>query len=150
LAELLHRYIYELRDVFDVRPDAHGRFRYARLPLYFTDGGRVPFLLHADGTLAGFALVSRGSAVDGSPHVHDLSEFFVLPALRRRGVGGRAAAAVFATFPGRWEIRAYERNPGAVEFWSRIVAAHTAGAFERLSWTAPTTRTFTVFRFVQP
>jgi predicted acetyltransferase len=150
LAELLHRYLHELRDVFGVRPGADGRFRYERLPLHLAGGDRAALLVRADGALAGFALVARGSVVDGAPDVRDLSEFFVVPEVRRRGVGGRAASAVFAAFPGRWEVRAYERNPGAVEFWSRAVAAHTAGTFARLAWTAPSHRRFTVFRFVQP
>ena len=59
-----------------------------------------------------------------------MTEFFVARGLRRKGVGGAAAAAVFRSLPGAWEVRALDRNSGAGAFWARTIAGHTGGAFE--------------------
>jgi predicted acetyltransferase len=58
-----------------------------------------------------------------------MCEFFVLNRSRRRGVGRRAAHAVFAMFPGVWEVSELPRNTGAVAFWRRVVGEHTGGGF---------------------
>jgi len=150
LVDLLHRYMGGMSEVFGIGPTPDGRFTYERLSLYFTDAAHTPFLIHADAIVAGFALVSRGSVVTGASDVHDLSEFYVLPAMRRRGIGSAAAAAVFGSFPGSWEVRAFDRSPGAIAFWTSAITAHTSGAFATVPWRSRPDRTWTVFRFVQP
>jgi predicted acetyltransferase len=147
LENLLQLYLHDFSEVFGNAPEPDGRFRYERLPLYFADPDRTPFLLRADDRLAGFALVSRGSLVTGSREVMDVSEFFVVRGLRRRGVGRAAAGALFRCFPGRWEVRALERNPGAAEFWADAIASHTQGAFERFTWESEPDMQWQVFRF---
>jgi predicted acetyltransferase len=77
---------------------------------------------------AGFAMVSRESA---ATRVVDfrMSEFFVARAHRRRGVGCSAVRLILDRFAGRWEVLEYTRNPGAVNFWRKTVAAYTGGKF---------------------
>jgi len=130
LANLLNLYLYDFSEAFGDPPGPDGRFVYERLPLYFTEAGRTPFLIQSDGRLAGFALVTRGSMIDAAPLVWDLTEFFVTRGLRRRGIGQIAASELFARFPGAWEVRALDRNKGAFEFWDRAISRHTAGEFE--------------------
>lgn len=147
LENLLSLYLHDFSEVFGNTPGPDGRFRYDRLPLYFEDPDRAPFLVRADGELAGFALVSRGSLVSGSREGMDVSEFFVVRGLRRRGIGRIAASALFRWFPGTWEVRALERNRGAAEFWADVIASHTQGAFERTSWESEPGMRWQVFRF---
>ena len=150
LENLASLYLHDFSEVFRDPPGPDGRFVYERLPLYFREAGRTPFLVRADGRLAGFALVSRGSVISGAADVFDLSEFFVVRGLRRTGVGSTAAAAVFSAFPGAWEVRALERNPGAAAFWAQAISRHTAGDFQVAPWQSAPDLSWQVFRFVQP
>jgi hypothetical protein len=52
-----------------------------------------------------------------------ISDFFVVRALRRTGVGGEAARQVIAMFPGRWRIGFQTYNPGVRRFWSQVASA---------------------------
>jgi predicted acetyltransferase len=149
LANLLSLYLHDFSEMLGGTPGPEGRFEYERLSLYFEEPGRTALLLRADGALAGFALVSRGSVVTGAPDVWDLSEFFVVRGLRRRGVGRSAASAVFRRFAGRWEVRALDRNRGAAAFWSDAISCHTGGAFELQPWVSESGAAWRVFRFVQ-
>jgi predicted acetyltransferase len=148
LANLLSLYLHDFSEVFGSAPGPGGRFDYERLPRYFEEPGRTAFLVRCDGALAGFALVSRGSVISSAPDVWDLTEFFVARGLRRRGVGRIAACAVFSRFPGAWEVRALDRNPGAAEFWTRAISQHTSGAFEVRPWPDAEPE-WKVFRFSQ-
>jgi predicted acetyltransferase len=92
---------------------------------WLEDDGDHPLIVVDEGRRVGFALVNQAP----SPHVRAeldfrLSEFFVLRAHRKTGIGRRAAFALFDRFRGRWEISALPRNEGAIRFWRRVVAAH--------------------------
>ena len=41
-----------------------------------------------------------------------------------------AVQIILNRFAGRWEINEYLRNPIAVNFWRRVVAAYTRGDYE--------------------
>lgn len=85
----------------------------------------LPFLIRADGNLAGFALVKQLA-----PAAFDMGEFFVLRKYRRTGLGTHVARAMFGRFPGHWEIRQMPPNLAAQVFWRRIVSDYTGGRFE--------------------
>ena len=149
LANLLELYVHDFSEILDLTPGDDGRFGYPLAP-YFSDAGRFPFLIRADGRLAGFALIWAGSQVTGDPKVFDVAEFFVVRGLRRHGVGQAAALRVFASFAGTWEVRVIEQNVGALVFWERAVSAFTKGRHESLTWRSDRGRTFRVYRFVSP
>lgn len=86
-----------------------------RLPLYWTDPKRWPFLIRLEKETAGFALVR--SLAEGS---FEMAEFAILPRFRRCGLGRQAAAMAFARFPGRWRLWATE---GARRFWPNAIAS---------------------------
>ena len=94
------------------------RRRRVRVPATSTRTGpsadRHPFLFRVDGRLAGFALVRSGRA---ARHGRVLRAAEV-PA---GGVGTDAARAVFARFPGQWQIRQQCENTGAIDFWRRAI-----------------------------
>ncbi len=125
LANLLELYAHDFSEFhhLDLGPD--GRFGYPRLPLYWTEPGRHPFLIQMHGKPAGLALVKQGSEISGDGAVWDMAEFFIVRAYRRHGLGKRAAHEVFRRFPGPWEVRVMQSNRTALEFWPRAIAAWT-------------------------
>ena len=130
LAGLLQLYLYDLADVMPWDVGASGRFGERALDGLWTDPRRHPFLFRVGGRLAGFAIVDRGSRLTGDPGVWDVGEFFVLRRYRRRGVGERAARALFGRFPGPWEVRQLAANAGATAFWRAVIGRYTGGRFE--------------------
>jgi predicted acetyltransferase len=82
-----------------------------------------------DNSLAGLALVRKGSMTSGDLNVWDMAEFFVIRALRGRGVGGCAAHQIWRRFPGRWEVRVMQSNFPALRFWEQAVNSFAAGQF---------------------
>lgn len=125
VANLLELYIHDFSEFLNVAPGPDGRFGYPRLPLYWTEPGRHPFLVKVDGQWAGFAFVKKGSEVSDDHDVWDMAEFFVLRGYRRRGIGKQIAREVWRKFPGRWEVRVMESNVPARDFWARAIAAFT-------------------------
>jgi predicted acetyltransferase len=125
LANLLELYQHDLSDCFPVEIGADGRFGYQKLPLYWSEPERrFPLLIRYGTNVAGFVLVMLGSPISNDPTVHDIAEFFVLRRYRRSGVGRRAARALWDQYPGRWVVRVFERNVGAVTFWERVISEY--------------------------
>jgi predicted acetyltransferase len=114
VAQLLELYAHDFSEFEDADVDETGRFGYGRLDSYWTESERHPFLIRVDGKLAGVALVRAGKP-------HDMAEFFVMRKYRRGGVGRDAARAVFAKFPGEWQVRQLNSNPAATAFWRRAI-----------------------------
>jgi predicted acetyltransferase len=79
----------------------------------------------------GFALVTRPRVASsgGTLADYNMAEFFVRKQYRRSGAGRSAAALIFDRFAGEWEILQYQRNPGAVMFWRKVVADYSRGNF---------------------
>ena len=122
---LIQLYIYDLggdrwgveRDGTFASPGWHRRFWRRR--------GGAHFIVRVDGRPAGFALV-RDRAPFAGAGVREMSEFFVLRRYRRRGVGTRVARAIFARFPGSWELAVLTWNP-ARYFWRGVIRRVAAG-----------------------
>jgi len=121
LANMLELYAHDFSEFVDLKLGADGRFGYRHLPLYWKEPGRHPFIIKADGHLAGFVFVRRGSEVSDDVDVWDIAEFFVVRGFRRLGVGTKAAQDIWRQFPGKWEVRVIDRNQRAREFWGRAV-----------------------------
>jgi predicted acetyltransferase len=130
LGNLLELYMHDFTDYDDNDVEDDGRFGFDRLPQYFREPERHPFLVKVDGKYAGFALVREVSQSDGSTRVADMAEFFVMRKYRRKGVGAQIARATFGRFPGAWEVRVMDTNTPAQSFWRRVIADYTDGAFE--------------------
>jgi predicted acetyltransferase len=88
---------------------------------------RHRFVVRVGGELAGFALV-RDRAQFAGTSAREISEFFVLRKYRRRGVGTHVARALFARFPGRWEVAELTWNVAAQRFWRRVIRRCARGA----------------------
>ncbi len=128
---LFQFYIYEFSRFMRWPVTYSGRFIEVDLDGCWSDENRHPYLIRVDRQLAGFAIVDgyATSELSGDPDVRQMSEFFVLAALRRQGVGSQAAATLFDRFPGRWEVRQLAQNADAVAFWRAVLARYTDGRF---------------------
>lgn len=98
------------------------------LQRWLLDRSATLLTILAEGRPAGFAIVVRDTqpsrAVD-----YRMAEFFVARAHRRRGLGRAAVRLILDRFTGRWEVVEHARNPGAVQFWRRVIAAYTRGDY---------------------
>jgi predicted acetyltransferase len=116
---LIQLYAHDFSEFHNIELESNGRFEYTPLPLYWTDPNRHPFLVKADGKLAGFVLVKHEAGM------WDVAEFFVVRAWRRHGIGTAIAHDVWKRFPGPWEVRVMQANQAALPFWERAISAFT-------------------------
>jgi predicted acetyltransferase len=117
LANLIELYAHDFSEFHHLELGEDGRFGYKQLPLYWSKPGRFPFLVKADGKLAGFALVTK------YPDVWDMAEFFIVRGYRRHGIGKMAAHEVWRRFPGSWQVRVMDSNRTGLNFWQRAITA---------------------------
>jgi len=126
---LFQFYVHDFADFWTERRaelEEDGRFGfYPPLAAYWSEPGGEPFLIRADGRIAGFVLINRHSH-SGQPTDFNMGEFFVARHYRREGVGREAALAAIQARPGRWEIAVARRNTGAQAFWRQIAATVAA------------------------
>jgi predicted acetyltransferase len=99
---------------------------------WFRDSSSHPFVILIDGRRHGFALVAQRAAWPPGSAQFRMSEFFVAPAMRRRGVGMRAASLLFSRFDGEWEVLEDETNRSALAFWRRVIGLHTGGRYREV------------------
>lgn len=117
-------YRHDLSEFRGMVPLADGSFSWERLGRFFDLPDRHAYLIHHGPDLAGFALTRRRP--DGAISVFD---FFVVRALRRRGVGHRAARELLRLHPGPWAIAFQEENPKAARFWRQLATDAVGGAW---------------------
>lgn len=96
---------------------------------WFRDPAAQPFVILVNGARAGFAVVTRLPASPRGEADFRMSEFFVLPGARGRGVGALAATLLFSRFEGAWEVLEDENNRAALAFWRRVIGAQVAGRY---------------------
>ena len=108
---LMQLYLYDFSEFLPLDLDESGFFKEI-LDSYFADASKTPFLVIVDGELAGFVLVSEETLLPENTGGKRIKEF-----------GNRAAAEVFARFPGRWEVRVVKSNLPAEKFWDVAIAA---------------------------
>jgi predicted acetyltransferase len=116
VARLWQLYRHDLSEFRDSYPDADGRYATGPLAAYLAEeGDRTALLVRHGASAVGFVLLrglTAGQAV--------LGEFFVVRAVRRRGVGYHVATDVMRRSPGPWVVAFQEENPRAARFWRRI------------------------------
>lgn len=149
LANLVQLYIHDFSEFLSTQRklevEENGRFAdLLHLDDYWNEADRAVWFIRAGGALAGFALLNKRSHCD-RPVDFNMGEFFVMRTFRRDGIGARAAIDLIEMHPGQWEIAVSLRNPPALAFWPRVVAASKAMDVEMLegdgkAWTGPITR----------
>ncbi len=99
----------------------------AALGDYWGGPGRHALLICADGEVEGFALIERWRCEREA--CYRVAGFYVARSCRRRGLGRAAAEAVFARFPGCWEVATIAVNVPATAFWRGVVDRYTDGRY---------------------
>jgi predicted acetyltransferase len=98
---------------------------------WFGDPNSFPLVILSVAQPVGFAMVVRaGPRTDARSVDFRMAEFFVARPHRGRGIGRSAVQLILDRFAGRWEITEYQRNPGAVNFWRRVVSVYTRGKYQ--------------------
>jgi predicted acetyltransferase len=110
-------YSHDMSEVRGTLPNSEGLYKTGRLPTYFDDPDRCGYLISHQDAPAGFAFV-RGL----SGETRMMGDFFVVRAARRQRIGYRVVRELLGRYPGRWEIGFQQGNPGAPEFWRRVVS----------------------------
>jgi predicted acetyltransferase len=102
---------------------------------WFSNDHSHPLVILKGAEAVGFALVTRPRIPTAGEAFanYRMSEFFVRRQHRRVGIGRDAATLMFDRFAGEWEIFEYQRNPGAVAFWRRVLAGYGGGLYTERS-----------------
>jgi len=131
VASMMPAYLHELT--------SDGPLEYPHLARYWDDPDRIPYLIRDDGREVGFVLVRHHAQTSS----HELAEFYLAPAWRRRGLGSAAARAVFDRHPGWWHLQILAENAAAQAFW-RTLMPPVVNALQRH---AANGRAFTLLHF---
>jgi predicted acetyltransferase len=122
IANLFELYAHDFSEFYPVELGADGRFGNPKLPLYWSEPDRYPFLIKVEGKLSGFALVKRQPGLATNGDVWDVGDFFIVRGSRRHGIGTEVTQKLWQSFPGPWEVRVMDSNRAAFGFWPRAVA----------------------------
>mgnify|MGYP000082201789 CR=1 FL=1 len=130
ISRLMQFYLYDFTRYLDFDLNEEGVFpAYPGLESYWHSGNnKYPFLIIADGNIAGFALVDR--LLRNSEGQFYMTEFFVMQKYRRSGVGTWAAHSLFDMFPGDWKVSQVRANTPARDFWHRAIGSYTKKPFK--------------------
>jgi predicted acetyltransferase len=120
LENLGQLYRHDLSEAYGHLPNPDGTFNNRRLDLFLAgaDPGHRAWLVTAAGSVGGFVMTVPAGAGGGT----SVSDFFIVRALRRSGVGREAASQVIALFPGPWSVGFQSYNPGIQRFWSQVAS----------------------------
>lgn len=132
LLQLFEYYLYDFSEMEHSDVDERGLFQPPALPFverHWLEPDHHALLLRVGGQPAGFALLRESSPMPESAERRFLSAFFVMRAYRRRGYGEAMARALFARFPGPWQVLEVRGNPDAQAFWRRVIGEATGNHY---------------------
>ena len=112
---------------------------------WFSNDHSHPLLILKGRESVGFALVTRPriASIGAKAANYRMSEFFVRKPFQRVGIGRDAATLIFDRFAGDWEIVEYQRHPGSVAFWRRVVAVYCGGQYNERTQNGEVQQRFT-------
>jgi predicted acetyltransferase len=119
LLNLMQAYEAEFSAITAKLPQSDGLFS-LDTPI---DDDHNGWLLYDRGAPVGFAITGLHS------NRHDISDFYVIPALRGHGLGMRFAHKIFGLHPGLWQVRQISGADSAINFWRKTISIFTHGAF---------------------
>lgn len=119
IENLMQFYNYELSQWYEIEFASNGLYPIRSKASYWAQAGVMPWLIHVDGQLAGFAVVD--AEVIDSASQYNLGYFFIARRYRGRGVGKAAFEQLLARFAGAWEVYYLVKNQVAAGFWASIL-----------------------------
>lgn len=125
LWNLLQLYKHDFSEFHKNEIGRDGQYSYKYFERYWTESSRHPYLISADGNIAGFVLINGVTHFDVSEEVHNIAEFFILRRYRRMGIGLYAATYIFDLYKGNWEVSQDTRNKDSLDFWDKAIGIYT-------------------------
>ncbi len=129
LVRLMELYNYEFTTYSNDDINEYGYYGYDHIDDYWNEEGRYPYLIRADGKIAGFALICPHCDYRDEKNVRCFGEFFVMLKYRRMGIGKQVAAQLFDRHRGHWEVCYWKNNIPAGLFWKKVVEEYTNGNY---------------------
>ena len=130
LWRLLQYSLYEESACDGNAPDARGIYGYQFFDDYFNSTNRhEAYLIRSEqgDQLLGFAMIHNYTKYINEGW--SVAEFMILPNARRKHIGERAAAQLFALHPGEWELSPSAGSEVALNFWQKVIS-ECASEFE--------------------
>lgn len=125
LANLLELYAYDFTEFFDFDIGDNGFYGYEKLPLFWIDPNRYPYLIYVKDKIAGLVMVQKGSPISDDHDIWDIAEFFIMKKYKRQGIGTAVAHQIWNRFTGKWQVRVLVENKIATNFWLNAVTSFT-------------------------
>ena len=123
IANMFQYYIYNMSEYTGFSPDANGSYavdeKITGLYDYWKLADHYPFLIEADGEIAGFSLMRK---FPENPEIYDIGQFFILRKFKGKGVGKKSFELSVKMFPGKWQTRVLLNNSGAKIFWTKVIS----------------------------
>ena len=106
IRHLLELYDHDMSEWEQTDVNEAGLYGYKYLDYYWTEEGRYPYLVTADGNYCGFALVKTAFERPG----YTIAEFFIMRKYRKRGLARNLLEYVHKCHPGEWIHSAHLNN----------------------------------------
>lgn len=129
LKNLLEKYDYEFSQWNHRDVNKLGLYGYDYLDCYWTEPNRFAYFIMVENQLAGFVMVNDYPEVEDEVTDFVIAEFFVMYKYRKKGVGKKAAFAVFDKHHGKWQLKRHPHNIASVYFWNNVVNEYTKGNY---------------------
>ena len=107
IRHLLELYNHDMSEWEQKDVNEAGLFDYRFLDNYWTEKGRYPYLITADGHYCGFAFVRTAPEQDD---YNSIAEFFIMRKYRKHGLARRLLEYVHEHHPGEWTHAAHINN----------------------------------------
>ena len=109
-------WLHELAVVSRATPPSTESLAREQISDWLQDRAVDLFVLRRDEERAGFACVER--VLDGGAR---LREFYVVPDLRRLGVGSHAANLLLDRYAAQWQVEVLQSDRAALRFWGSVI-----------------------------
>ena len=119
LLNLAQAYEAEFSSLTGKMPGDDGIFKLDTMPFK----PYVGYIFYYDGIPIGFCILNPES------NPKDISEYYIVPVMRRKNLGYLFAQAIFSTYPGQWQVRQIQGADQAVKFWRRLISQYTQNQY---------------------
>ncbi|WP_256815431.1 GNAT family N-acetyltransferase [Cytobacillus sp. Bac17] len=112
-------YLHDLTKYTDaLKVNEEGTFEFDAFSLIWDKEGIEPYLIKADGKLAGFLLLLRAPFLRKADYC--INDFFLYNSFRGENVGQTAIDLLFSKYKGTYYIEQLKRNEPAIRFWKKV------------------------------
>lgn len=116
---LAQAYEAEFSSLTQKLPDSSGLFKIDTIP----KDKHIGYLLYFKKLPVGFCVLETKS------NINDISEFYIVPAMRKKNLGYQLAVKVFSKHPGIWQVRQIIGATEATNFWRIVINKYTDGQY---------------------